>query len=303
MQFEVLADEAGFSLLSFLRKRYEGAAYSIKALKRAIDSKKCRVNGRVETFSTYKLKAKDRVVLEEIEKATKPLSVPILYEDADFLVCNKPAGAVCEQGKFPLKGLLVHRLDKETSGALIVAKKAAIFEAFEELFVKGLVTKEYLAVVDGQVKGAKGHIDNFLIKKHAYQGQTIYGSCKTAVKGARRAVTTWWRLKVADKATLLLCRPITGRTHQLRVHLKEMGHPILGDYQYARQFVSKLPAPRHLLHAWRLSFPHPISGQKLEIKAPLPDDLSFLLRRSFDTSCHEPEQRVIEDLVNQVLLL
>lgn len=262
-KFEVSQAQNGMKLLPFLRDRWP-AAPSVKAIKRAIDGKRCRVNGRIETFSTHPLKKGDRVEIELAEETI--LKLTILYEDSDLIVCNKPAGMVSENKNFPAK--LVHRLDKETSGAIILAKSEEVRLKMIDQFSRREVRKEYLALVDGAVLKKEGEITTFLAKKHSYEGQTIYAS---APKG-EEAVTRWKCLGTGNKGSLMLCEPLTGRTHQLRVHLKEMGHPILGDSQYAKSFTCPLRVHRHMLHALKVSFPHPRSGVKIELFAPIPDD-------------------------------
>ena len=250
-------------LLAFLKQRYP--QYSAKAIKRAIDAGKCTVNGRIETFSTALLKKGDRVQIALVEEKRKELKVTILYEDAYLLICNKPAGLVSE--KVPTGNLqLIHRLDKETSGAILLAKSTKAFEAMKALFIKKEVHKDYLALVEGRVKSKEGEISNFLGKKREYEGQSIWGSVHP--KKGLRAVTVWKCLKAAPQASLLLCSPLTGRTHQLRVHFSEMGHPILGDIQYGK----RSNAPRQLLHAYRLRFCHPFTKQEIEVTAPIPED-------------------------------
>lgn len=244
-------------------KRCTGAP-SVKALKRAIDGKRCKVNGRIETFSTHPLSKGDRIEIEIRE--AEPLSLSLLYEDEAIIVCNKPAGMVSEGRNFPAKP--VHRLDKETSGALILAKTEVIRQKMIRLFAQHKVKKEYLAIVDGAVLKKEGKIVSHLAKRHSYEGQTIYAS---APQG-EEAITHWKSLGVGKKESLLLCELITGRTHQLRVHMKEMGHPILGDTQYAKKFSSPLSVHRQMLHAYRISFPHPETGEKIESTAPLPND-------------------------------
>ncbi|MBP7074770.1 MAG: RluA family pseudouridine synthase [Rhabdochlamydiaceae bacterium] len=270
MKFKVAAQKKGMTLLAFLREECPDAP-SVKALKRAIEAKRCMINGRVETFSTHKLKAGDEISLEleEIKKAPKPL---VLWEDESLIAFDKPAGVVCDPKNF--KGHLVHRLDKETSGVLLVAKSKAILEQMIELFRLKQVHKTYLALVDGVVKEKKGTIISHLGPKHRFQGQTVYGS---GSKG-QLAETRWIKIGEGPKATLLECHPITGRTHQLRVHLKEAGHPIIGDYHYAKQFKCGYSAHRHLLHALEISFPHPVSKKQVMLKAPLPKDFSDALK-------------------------
>lgn len=263
-RLQVSSQEAGMRLLAFLRKHC-GEHSSVKGLKRAVESKGCKINGRVETFSTRILSAKDIVQLE-IAPKEKQTSIVFLYEDPDIIICDKPPGVVCEPKNFPAK--LVHRLDKETSGALILAKKESIYKKMVALFSEKKVKKEYLAIVDGEMKKKEGKIHNFLSKQHEYQGQTIYGSGKRG----QEAITLWRCLSVGSGVSLVLCEPITGRTHQIRVHLKELGYPILGDYQYGKAFKSSFHPKRHLLHACKVSFPHPRTGNLLVVKAPIPLD-------------------------------
>ena len=261
--FKVSEREKGQRLLAFLREKCPDAP-SVKALKRSIEGKLCRINGKVETFSTHILKTGDTVEIEiKASVRFKPL---LLWEDDTIAAYDKPAGVVCEPKAFP--GNLIHRLDKETSGVVLVAKNKKIFEQMVELFRKKKVQKEYLAIVDGLVRDKKKTITSKLAPRHHYQGQTLYGSSSTG----QEAVTEWDLIGVGTKSSLLRCRPITGRTHQLRVHLKEAGHPIVGDYQYARTFQCPFHAQRHLLHASKISFPHPITHQNIEIMAELPTD-------------------------------
>ncbi len=263
-RFQVSSREAGMRLLAFLRKHCSDQS-SVKGLKRAVESKGCKINGRVETFSTRVLAAGDVVQLE-IAPKEKRAHLEFLYEDKDLIICNKPVGVVCEQKNFPAK--LVHRLDKETSGVLILAKREEVYKKMVTLFSEKKVKKQYLALVDGEVGKKEGKIENRLAKQHAYQGQTIYGSAKQG----ESAITLWKCLGKGKHVSLLLCEPITGRTHQLRVHFKEMGHPILGDYQYGKIFKSQLHPKRHLLHALKISFPHPQTHKPVEVVAPLAED-------------------------------
>lgn len=263
-RLQVSVSEAGMRLLAFLRKHLSEHS-SVKGLKRAVESKGCKINGRVEIFSTRKLSFGDVVQLEMAPKEVRS-EIEFLYEDKDLIICNKPAGVVCDNKNFPFK--LVHRLDKETTGVLILAKKESVYQKMVALFSEKKVKKKYLALVEGEVVKKEGKIESYLAKKHAYQGQSIYGSCK---KG-QLAITVWKRLGRSAGASLLLCEPITGRTHQLRVHLKEMGHPILGDYQYGKVFKVKLHPKRHLLHALTISFPHPETHKVIEVVAPIAED-------------------------------
>lgn len=272
INWQVTSKEEGARLLAFLRE-HAPKTFSVKALKRAIDNKLCTVNQRTETFSTFILKEGDRVALKTTtpEKASA-FTLSILYEDSELCIINKPVGVVCDPKSFPF--LLVHRLDKETSGVLVLAKTGEMKKQLASLFKERAVRKRYLALVDGIVKKERGRLDNYLGEKHSYQGQTIYGAASEN-KGLR-AITDWKCLKRGKTASLVACEPHTGRTHQLRAHLSEMGHPILGDVQYAKNFICPLRPERNMLHAYQITFKHPSTGKIIQVIAPIPVDLNRL---------------------------
>jgi RluA family pseudouridine synthase len=284
-QWRVARKDAGMRLLQFLKKNCPKAP-SVKALKRAIENKLCTVNKRIETFSSYVLKENDLITLNAEAlaepKQTKPLALPILYEDEELLIINKPAGLICDQRQvcayFPqFKALaLVHRLDKETSGVLILAKHSRAKDQMIALFKERAVRKIYVAVVDGIVEQEEGTVDNYLGRKHHYQGQTIYGA--VSKKDGQHAVTHWKCLKRGKRASLLVCEPYTGRTHQLRVHLSGLGHPILGDTQYSKRFQCTFIPQRNLLHAYRVAFKHPHTKEEVKVVAPIPLDIKEALK-------------------------
>lgn len=267
--WRVSAEEAGMPLLSFLRKKNKEAP-SVKSLKRAIDGKCCIVNGQIETFSSHRLKKNDQIILRKKEK--KHFTLPLVYEDADLVIVDKPAGLICEERFFaPLLSMhaqLVHRLDKETSGLIMLGKNRKILDAMIDLFRAKGVHKEYLALVDGKVKQLEGILDMPLRKKKVLSGQTLYATGKSGAE----ALTRYHCLKVGKEASLLMCEPVTGRTHQLRVHMSAFGHPILGDTQYGLHFRCPLHPERHLLHASTLSFIHPLTHKPIQIRSPLPID-------------------------------
>ncbi|KAG6559772.1 RNA pseudouridylate synthase [Candidatus Rhabdochlamydia oedothoracis] len=267
----------GMSLLAFLR--LQCTDISVKSLKSAIDTKLCTVNGIVERFSTHPLKIGDVVILYQ-PQTLHPKHLEILYQDEHLLICNKPAMLISDMRSLqPLlkdRWLLGHRLDKETSGALIFVKNKLILQKLIALFKEHSVEKFYLALVDGQVLQEERKIDKPIAKLKNYQGQSLYG---VATKpGAKRAVTLWRCLKRSKTASLLLCQPMTGRTHQLRVHLSYMGYPILGDTLYAKHFFCRTSVIRHLLHAYILRFPNPISHQIITVKAKIPEDFKECLK-------------------------
>lgn len=285
MEWIVSSKDSGVKLLSFLVQHLE-SNYSAKSLKRIIEQNGCRINGRTERFASTLLGEGDRVAIDFEEKT---LSIPtvepsrIIYEDESLFVYDKPAGVTCDE-KGILKRLdpsliLVHRLDRETTGILLLAKSSQVFENLVSQFKQLQVDKQYLAIVDGVIKERRGLIENYLGKKRAYAGQTIWGAVKPT--DGLTAITEWHCLKTGDRASLVACHPKTGRTHQIRVHLSEMGHPILGDYQYGKNFQCRYRPGRILLHADEIRFRHPLSGEIVFYKAPLPNDFEIAQKELF----------------------
>ena len=142
--------------------------------------------------------------------------------------------------------------------------------------------KRYLAIVDGIISLKRGEIINDLGPKRAYAGQTIWGEVPPA-QGVR-AITDWELLDQGSETSLVACYPKTGRTHQIRVHMAGMGHPILGDYQYGNRFKSPFRSLRTLLHAESIQLDHPLTQKRLLITAPLPDDFREAQRLLFQHS-------------------
>ncbi len=264
------------TLLAFLRKELE---VSGKKLKSALEGGACRVNGVIERFAGTVLQKGDTVSFDHtlLTKPSTPQSLPILYQDQDLMICNKPAGVVSDRRALMRlvdeELFLVHRLDKETSGALLLAKNQRMQKEIEARFRKREVTKIYFALCSGKVKEAEGTIKNMLEKKREYQGQSIWGRGKNGLL----ATTHWKRVKQGKKTTLLQCQPVTGRTHQIRVHLSEMGHPILGDLLYGRNVPFPEGLHRLLLHAYQIVFTHPKTGETMTQTAPIPKEFSHFL--------------------------
>lgn len=276
MKWVIQSDRSGSKLVDFLASQLRS---SKKKIKDYIDHNRCFVNGRIERFASTLLNECDCVVLDLqiplLAVSTEIESSRILYEDENFLAYNKPAGIVCDErgilSLWPLKDYkLVHRLDKETTGVLLIAKKESVFRSFVEQFKKHLIEKSYIAVVDGNVKESQGVIENYLGKKASLNGQTCWGSVGNS-KGCY-AFTAWECIKRSKDFSIIRCYPKTGRTHQIRIHMAEMGHPLLGDGQYGKKFISLLKVLRILLHAESLYFHHPINGNLMRIKAPIPAD-------------------------------
>ena len=229
---------------------------------------------------------------EPTEVVPEDIPLDILYEDGDLLALDKPAGLVVHPAcghshgtlvnallyRCPdLKGIggalrpgIVHRLDMDTSGVMVVAKTERALRALAETFAAHALTKRYVAIVHG-APPSEGTLDNLI-------GRSPANRQKMAVvpRNGRRAVTHW-RVQTAlpDGLSFVECRIETGRTHQIRVHLASLGSPIAGDALYGKPALDRrLPVPpkRQLLHARLLELPHPVTGEPLRFEAPLPED-------------------------------
>jgi len=280
-KWTVSSQPAGIKLLAFLMVQFNGR-YSAKHLKRFIENNRCTVNGRTERFASAFLGNADKVTLL-LEEPRSPNSLrvnrsAILYEDSDIFIYNKPSGINCDEAGI-LKLLrsydsnlqLMHRLDRETTGALILVKNDSTHLFFLDQFKKLQVKKTYRTIVDGVLRKSQGTISNLLAKKKTFAGQSIWGAVKT---GGVQAITSWKLIKSAQETSLLRCYPKTGRTHQIRVHMAEMNHPILGDYQYGKHFNSSYRPSHYLLHAEKISFLHPKTRQLMSVEAKLSHDFS-----------------------------
>lgn len=280
MEWKVPLEEAGQKLISFLSHRL-GESYSARSIKRAIEKNGCRINGKIERFASTLIRVGDHIFLDIEQAATAASfhfdSSHILYEDEDLFIYNKPAGVNSDPlGVVKLLQpyrpalFLIHRLDRDTTGVLLLAKKASVVKLMIDQFRELAIHKRYLAIVDGRLAKDHGTIRNYLGKKHSYTGQAIWGA--VAAEKGQYAETEWHLIKQGKEAALIECFPKTGRTHQLRVHLAEMGHPILGDFHYSRAFHCSYKVPRYLLHASDIAFHHPKSQKLLKVHAPLPED-------------------------------
>ena len=238
--------------------------------------------------------------VERTEIKPEPIQLDVLYEDGDVIVINKPAGLLVHPTATKNTGTLVnallfhcddlqgiggehrpgivHRLDRETSGVMVVAKNDLAHMNLSIQFKKRTVYKEYLAIT----KGASSRTEWIVtagIKRHPYN------RLKMLISENGKPSETWFRVlkRFADAAMLVAAYPKSGRTHQIRLHLKHAGYPILGDYLYARNVkIEGLEVPRLMLHAVKLAFHHPRSGEKLEFTARLPEDFKKVLRRLAD---------------------
>ena len=227
--------------------------------------------------------------LEKIETRPEPIPLEILFEDDDLIVINKAAGLTVHPGAghrehtlvnallshcATLSGIggkerpgIVHRLDKETSGCLVAAKNDVAHRELSKQFAARTVEKIYLALVAGKLRKATGTIEE-KIGRHPVHRQRM---SVTSSRG-RTAKTEYRVIRSSDQASLIECRLHSGRTHQIRVHLHYLGHPVLGDKIYAPKVAKNYP--RQMLHAWKLGFRHPRSGKWKIFEAPLPDDFN-----------------------------
>lgn len=230
---------------------------------------------------------------EKTDYAAEDIPLDVLFQDEDLLVINKPPGLVVHPGAGHrehtlvnallhhcpgLSGIggeerpgIVHRLDKETSGCLVVAITDYAHRKLSEQFAGRAVEKVYLAVVAGRLKRKEGVIDA-AIARHPVNRQRM-----TAVTSRGRAARTEYRVtSEGTQASLVECRIHSGRTHQIRVHFHHLRHPVLGDKVYGAKGVRTFG--RQMLHAWKLGFAHPRTGEWNCFEAPLPDDFSAALK-------------------------
>lgn len=256
---------------------------------------------------SYKLKENDEIKSdisferEEVE-LNKEMKLNIIYNDDNIIVVNKPAGiqvhpdnnerkntlANALLAKFPeIKNVhekslgayfrpgIVHRLDKETSGVIVIARNKKTFAELKGMFQDRKVKKKYVALVYGQLKEKKGIITKSIARTENYKKQTVAGlKTKTKIRGA---VTEYRQLKRFNNYSLVEVHPLTGRTHQIRIHFFSIGHPIVGDKLYKLKSIKPNSlAKRHLLHAQQLSFT--LFGQKFSFFAPLPEDFNVFLK-------------------------
>jgi 23S rRNA pseudouridine1911/1915/1917 synthase len=317
----IAASDAGMRLDLFLARRFPPAAkWTRSAIQKMIAEGSVMLNGR-RTKPGARLKPGDRIAvtpppITETALAAEPLALNILYEDSDCIVVNKAPGMVVHPSAGWKAGTLVnallhhcpdlpgiggerrpgivHRLDKDTSGVMVVAKHDAAFHRLASDFKARRVEKEYLALAWGLMPKPDGAIDR-PIGRHRSQRKKM--SSVRALARAREALTHWHVEEVFPsgaaagrfaEVSWLRLRPHSGRTHQLRVHLADEGHPIVGDPVYgpapmtfARHGADPALSgfPRQALHAARLRFVHPASGKAMEFSAAPPADMQGLLLR------------------------
>ncbi len=292
---EVGEDGADQRIDNFLLRRLKGVPKS--HVYRVLRSGEVRVNsGRVRPEHRLRLGDKVRVppmrLSEKKPGFVKPLGLPVVFEDAALIVIDKPSGVAVHGGSGVSHGVieslraerpqakfleLAHRLDRDTSGLLIVAKKRSALVELHRMLREGEVQKDYLAVV----KGAPARAE-FEIREALHKYVTSQGERRVAVREGGKAAVTRVRLaKRAGAFSLLELRLLTGRTHQIRVHLAHAGYPILGDEKYGdfelNRSLARRGVKRLFLHAANLSFVHPLQKENLSFKSKLPDEMKRFL--------------------------
>jgi 23S rRNA pseudouridine1911/1915/1917 synthase len=291
-KWRVKRSEHGVTLENFIYKQL--GDWSHKQVKDAIDKKRAFVNGKNVFISKWNLKRNDLVIFapaqndlpENRQIGSRYKFVDVLYEDTYIILANKPAfvdheslaGTVQEYLKrknkeksFPYVGQL-HRLDKETSGVMVFTKKK-IANTLADQFRSHTIRKVYLALVEGQVNQEQGQIKKAIEKGHFDEGKKVR-IAEDEAEG-KKAETHYRVVERYEKVTLLHVEIKTGRTHQIRIHMADIGHPLVGDKLYGKQ--GGLPFKRQALHAEMLEFFHPITNKKTKITAPLPKDMKTLI--------------------------
>ena len=318
----VAAEDAGARLDLWLSDKMRGLSRT--RIKRLVESGRALADGR-RVKVAHRLKAGERIEVDvpapPPEALTpEPIPLRIVFEDDHLLVVDKPAGMVTHPGAGRSTGTLaaaalahapeiagvggprrpgiVHRLDKGTSGLLVLAKTRPAYDALTALLARREVSRRYVCIVRGELRPASGVIDKPLTRD---ERSRVRMAVAREGKG-KRAVTGFRVLERLRGATLVECRLETGRTHQIRVHMASLGHPILGDETYGPRRGDRDADPVLLelltgldgvaLHAAGLGFPHPATGRPVEFSSPLPDRIGCLLShlRSSATA-RAPEER------------
>ncbi|MCG6915918.1 MAG: RluA family pseudouridine synthase [Deltaproteobacteria bacterium] len=317
-RFAVSQKDAG-SRLDLLLSRMN-LELSRNQVQRLIDNNYILVNDSPQKAS-YRVRFEDKVLVfvpppPASQLVPEPLSLDVVFEDDHLIAINKPPGLVVHPATShrkptlvhgllhhcdhladlggPLRPGIVHRLDKDTSGIMVVAKENSAYRHLSRQFKEKLVYKEYSALVYGALRQSSGQFTD-PIRRHPKNRKKM-----GIIAGGREAATFWWLEVLFGEVSLVKVVIKTGRTHQIRVHFSHAHHPVVGDSTYGgkkrvksvqnlliRSRLSKVK--RQMLHARKLALEHPATGEKLELSAPLPEDMSDLLEflRTYDPSAKE----------------
>ena len=294
---KLIAEEDNVRLDAYISKKYDDISRTM--VQRLIEEGNVLVNEKKEKPS-YKIQLNDNIEInmpapKEVDIKPQDISIDIVYEDDDIVVVNKPKGlvvhpangnpdgtlvnAIMAKCKSSLSGIggelrpgIVHRLDKDTSGLLIIAKNDKAHINMSEQIKNRNVKKIYIALVKGIVKENEATINMPI-------GRSTKDRKKMAVrKDGKEAVTHFRVIKRYDKYTLLELKIDTGRTHQIRVHMAEIGHPVVGDMVYSNG-KNEFGVEGQMLHAKSLDFKHPITGKEMHVEAELPEYFKQVLEK------------------------
>ena len=293
---DVPDEETGERIDSFLSGKTDFTRTRIQQL---IKDRNITVNGK-PTKSSYKIEENDEIIIEVPEVETteiKPenIKIDIVYEDSDIAVINKQAGLVVHPAHGHYSGTLVnailyhikdlsgingeirpgivHRLDKDTSGLIVIAKNDKVHTALTEMFQEKKIRKTYLAILKGKLNKSEGKIVTQIGRdKNDRKKMTVIDD----ITKGKNAITNYRVISQNNLFTLVKVNIETGRTHQIRVHMRYLGYPILGDSVYGRKDNEK----RQMLHAYKLEFIHPVTGRQMEFIGEIPEDFQKALKKS-----------------------
>jgi 23S rRNA pseudouridine955/2504/2580 synthase len=298
---DVSEDEAGQRIDNYLLARLKGVPKS--RIYRILRSGEVRINSK-RVAASDRVAAGARIRVPPVRVAARDEAVPaphyklpILYEDEAILAIDKPAGIAVHGGSGVAHGVieslrsmrpearfleLAHRLDRETSGVLLLAKKRSALTALHEMMRTRTMDKRYLVAVAGRFRNERQRVRAALAKHVNREGEKRV----SVAEGGQEAETIFRRISRGSDASLLEAELVTGRTHQIRVHLAHLGHPVLGDDKYGdyelNHALRKNGLKRMFLHAASLAFTHPLTGEALRIEAPLPAELARFRDRHLD---------------------
>lgn len=285
--------EDGTRLSAFVARTRTGM--SVREAKKLIESGCVRVDGATETFASRQLRRGETVEVFAELAPQEHIFDPkrIIFDNDGFLAYDKPAGLPATPTdatkSWSLLDILraalgkdiipVHRIDADTSGIVLFSRQERVARTLETAFRDHLVKKTYLAIVRGHPR-EKGEHRSYLVQSEKGQGFETWASGHGA--DARAAETTWEVVeRLGPFGSLVRVQPKSGRHHQIRIHFAEIGHPLYGDIRHGDRR-DPTQAPRHMLHAWRIELPHPVTGDTVKITAPVPkefDRLADTLRR------------------------
>lgn len=278
----------------------ENTAFSRSRVSVLIQDGALKIDDELELKPSRKLTAGERLTLcvpqvREVEIVPQNIPIDILYQDEDIVIVNKPCGMVVHPAvgnedrtlvnalMYHVKDLsgiggemrpgIVHRLDKDTSGLILVAKNDRAHAVMSEQFKARTMEKHYRAVAFGAFSQEEGLIDA-PIARHPTDRKRM-----AVIAGGKESQTKWQVMERLKSATYLDVHLLTGRTHQIRVHMQSIGHPLLGDVIYAPHVKVPVHIPRLMLHAYSLSFNHPTTGKRMDIVAPLPEKFTTTLEK------------------------